>query len=160
MRWLRTSGGMMDLDVSLVGERLRQVRELRALTLTTVAAQAGLAKSYLAKLERGDVENPGVATLNSVAGALDVRLGELLAPPTGSHKRRWSTVVDPLEVERLKANLPPGLAECLADIEAEEGAPVTADVLRSLALMQIRGKRPVEPRDWRFVYEAMRRSVK
>jgi transcriptional regulator with XRE-family HTH domain len=150
----------MDLDVGLVGERLRQLRELRALTLTTVAAQAGVAKSYLAKLERGEVENPGVATLNAVAGALDVRLGELFAPATGSHKRKWSTVVDPLEVERLKANLPPGLEEFLLELEAEERGPVTADVLRSLALMQIRGKRPVERRDWRFVYEAMLRSVK
>ncbi|MBA3670462.1 MAG: helix-turn-helix domain-containing protein [Gemmatimonadaceae bacterium] len=148
------------VDVTLVGERLLQLRELRGASLTTVAGEAGIAKSYLAKLERGEVENPGVATLASVASVLAITLQELFAPATGSHKRaRWSSVVDPLEVERIMASLPEQLATCLREIEQEEGGRVSADVIRTLASIQLRGRRPKAVADWRFAYLALLRCV-
>ena len=147
-------------DVSVIGMRLLQLRELRGASVSTVAAQANIAKSYLAKLERGEVDNPGVATLDAVAVALGTSLAELLAPATGSHRRaRWSAVVDPLEVERLRATMPPSLLLFLEELEQEEGGRVPADVVRTLGLLQIRGRRPGAVADWRFVYEAIKRSL-
>lgn len=148
------------VDVALVGERLRQLRELRGASLTTVAGEAGIAKSYLAKLERGEVENPGVATLASVAAILAITLQELFAPATGSHKRtRWSAVVDPLEVERIMASLPKSLEVFLAELEREEQGRVPADVVRTLASIQLRGRQPQMTADWRFAYLALSRCV-
>lgn len=148
------------IDVTVIGMRLLQLRELRGLSVSAVAAEADIAKSYLAKLERGEVENPGIATLDAVAEALGTSLGELLAPATGSHRRaRWSTVVDPLEVERLQATMPASLLRFLKELERDEGSRVPADVVRTLGLLQIRGRRPDTVADWRFVYEAMKRSL-
>lgn len=151
----------MSLDVELIGERLLQLRELRGLSVSAVASQAKVAKSYVAKLERGEVENPGLATLDSIATALRTTLSQLFAPATGSHKRsRWSAVVDPLEVERLRATMPESLQRFLKELEDSEGARVSSDVVRSLALLQFRGKRPERVEDWRFVYQAVARSLR
>jgi XRE family transcriptional regulator, master regulator for biofilm formation len=146
--------------IEILGQRLRQLRELRGLSLTKVATDADVAKSYLAKLERGEVSNPGLTTLGRVAAVLEVTLPQLLASPTASHTRpRWSSVVDPLEIERLKESMLPSLVAFLKILEDEEQATVPADVVRSLALLQIRGRRPETVENWRFVYEAIRRSV-
>src|SRR4051812_27919115 len=69
----------MPLDPKVIGERLVQRRSERS--LSEIAAKAGIAKSYLSKLERGEVPNPGLVTLNAVARALDVTLGDLLDAP-------------------------------------------------------------------------------
>jgi len=149
------------LDVQLIGERLLQLRELRGLSVSAVASQANVAKSYVAKLERGEVDNPGLATLDSIATALKTTLSQLFAPATGSHKRsRWSAVVDPLEVERLRATMPESLQRFLRELEDSEGARVSSDIVRSLALLQFRGKRPERVEDWRFVYQAVARSLR
>lgn len=148
------------VEVGLIGERLLQLRELRGDSLGVVAAEAGIAKSYLAKLERGEVENPGVATLASVAGVLEISLQELFAPRTASHKRaRWSAVVDPLEVERLRASLPGPLNQFLEELQRSEGERVPADVVRTLASVQLHGRRPQTTEDWRFAYLALVRCV-
>ena len=152
---------VVDLNVEVIGQRLRQLRELRGLSVSQVAKEAGVAKSYLAKLERGEVPNPGVTTLARIAAVLEVTLPQLLAQPTMSHSRpRWSAVVDPLEIERLKQTMSSSLVEFLRTLEHEEGSAVPADVVRTLALIQVRGKRPDTAQSWRFVYEAIRRSVR
>lgn len=144
----------------VLGTRLRQVRELRGLSVSRVAAGADVAKSYLARLERGEVPNPGLATIAAVAAALGTTLVELFAPTTDSHLRpRWSATVDPLELEWLRPQLPTSLNDFLEELEHAEGH-VPADVVRSLGMIQFRGKRPDSVADWRFVYLAIERSVR
>jgi transcriptional regulator with XRE-family HTH domain len=136
------------------------MREIRGQSLSQIAATAGIAKSYLARLERGEVPNPGVATLGAIAHALGTGLPELFAPTTGSHARpRWSATIDPLEIEWLRPQLPLSLRAFLDELERQEGH-VPADVVRSLGMMQVRGRRPAEIDDWRFLYLAMLRSVR
>lgn len=43
-----------------------------------LAASSGLALSHMQRLERGEVDEPSVATLRKLAGALDVPLADLL----------------------------------------------------------------------------------
>jgi transcriptional regulator with XRE-family HTH domain len=150
----------MELDVGLLGARLMQIRQLHGMSLSGLAGGINISKSYLAKLERGQVENPGVGTLDRIAQKLGISLATLFAPATGSHTRpRWSAVVDPLEAEDVRANLPPGLGEFLARIEQQEG-PLPADTIVSLGRLRFQGKRPRDPRDWEFVYEAINRCLK
>lgn len=150
----------MELDPKLLGTRLAQIRQLHGKSLSSLATEVDISKSYLAKLERGDVENPGVNTLNRIAEKLGISLVTLFAPATGSHARpRWSEVVDPLEAEDVRANLPPGLGECLAKLEQRDG-PLSADTIVSLGRLRFHGKRPRDPRDWEFVYEAVERCLK
>ena len=55
--------------------------------------------------------------------------------------------------------MPSTLVEFLNVVEAEQGSKLPADVVRSLALLQFAGKRPNTLSSWRFVYEALRRSI-
>jgi transcriptional regulator with XRE-family HTH domain len=150
----------MDIDVKLLGSRLLQLRQLHGRSLSSLASEVKISKSYLAKLERGEVENPGVETLNRIGNKLGITLATLFAPVTGSHARpRWSEVVDPLEAESVRANLPPGLGKGLARIEKRDG-PLPADTVVSLGRLRLQGKRPQRPEDWEFVYEAVKRCLK
>ncbi|MHA7652349.1 helix-turn-helix domain-containing protein [Mycobacterium sp. ML4] len=57
---------------------LRTIRKQRGLTLEQLAAQSGLTKSYLSKIERGQ-STPSIAVALKVARALDVDVGRLFS---------------------------------------------------------------------------------
>lgn len=151
----------MSVDPTALGARITQFRELRGLSLGALAEQAGgMAKSYLAKLERGEVENPGLRTLSTIAHALDVTVADLLKPAEPVRRSRGEALLaEQAELERLIADLPPGLDAFLKQME-EEGRPVPAPTVRALALAEFRGRRPERSEDWRFLYDALVRSVR
>jgi transcriptional regulator with XRE-family HTH domain len=67
----------------LVAWNLRRLRVARKLSQETLAADAGVDRSYVGRLERG-LENPTVGMLDKLAGVLSVPISELfLVPPTG-----------------------------------------------------------------------------
>ncbi len=66
-----------------VGARLRAARQAAGLTLTAVAAQAGLTKGFLSRLERDEV-SPSVASLVTLCGVLGIGVGQLFEPPVTS----------------------------------------------------------------------------
>lgn len=70
-----------------LARNLASLRHARRLTQDTLAAAAGLPRSTIANLESGDA-NPSLAVLVKVAGALQVPIDELLAPPHAK-VRRW-----------------------------------------------------------------------
>jgi XRE family transcriptional regulator of biofilm formation len=143
----------MKPDVVQLGQRLVALREEKGLSLSAVADSAGIAKSYLAKLERGEVENPGLKTLDSVAKALDVTLAHLLAPKPRAVGAEQQSGVPDLE------DLPRSLREFLKQLEEEEGR-VPDDVIRSLASLQFRGKRPESVEDWKWVHDTLVRGLR
>ena len=59
------------------GARLRALRKERDLSQEEVALSAGLDRSYLGKIERGEA-NVSLVNIHRIAGALGVRTGELL----------------------------------------------------------------------------------
>lgn len=61
----------------MVGERLRQLRLMRGLTLQEVSSQAGISHSFLSMLERGRVD-VAISRLKSIAAVYGIRLSELL----------------------------------------------------------------------------------
>jgi transcriptional regulator with XRE-family HTH domain len=146
----------MKLEVGPLGERLVQLRNGKGLSLSAVAEAADVAKSYLAKLERGEVPNPGLKTLDSIAKALDVTLAHLLAPEPRTVTR---PAHEENEKERLFATMPRSLREFLIGVEEQDGELPVEDI-RALVVLQFRGKRPETLDDWRFVYEALKRSTR
>jgi transcriptional regulator with XRE-family HTH domain len=64
---------------SALGTRLRDVRELRGLSLRAVADPAGISAAYLQKLERGSVESPSPHALHALAEVLDTSYSDLMA---------------------------------------------------------------------------------
>lgn len=63
--------------LSAIGETLRGLRNERGLTLRQVAEGAHVSISYLAEIERGE-KDPSSRVLESIAGGLDVEVGDLL----------------------------------------------------------------------------------
>jgi transcriptional regulator with XRE-family HTH domain len=151
----------MAIDVRMLGARIGQLRELQGLSLGALAeAAGGMAKSYLSKIERGEVENPGLKTLSAIARALDVTVADLLAP-AGSSSRGpagEALLAEDVKYKEITSNLPPGLPEYLQEMK-EKGQPVPPEIVKALALVQFRGKRPQRPGDWRFLHDAMMRSI-
>lgn len=59
----------------LLGRRLKELRRKRGLTQERLAERANLDVKYVGNIERGK-ENPTVATLERLAGALSVKMVE------------------------------------------------------------------------------------
>lgn len=57
---------------SSLGDRLRQVRQIRGLSLKAVAEPAKISIAYLQKLEGGDVQQPSPNVLHRLGGVLEI----------------------------------------------------------------------------------------
>jgi transcriptional regulator with XRE-family HTH domain len=68
---------------ALVARNLRRLRVERSLSQENLAADAGIDRSYVSRLERG-LENPSVAILEQLANALGAAIVEFfVVPATG-----------------------------------------------------------------------------
>ena len=63
---------------SKLGNKLRQVRKLKSLSLRDVEADTGISNAYLSQLERGDASNPSPKKLKSLAEHYDIPYADLL----------------------------------------------------------------------------------
>lgn len=68
-------------DLSQFGQRMRQLRQQRHISQRALAETAGMAVSYLTKVENGKA-SPTLGTLMKLADALGITLVELLTTPT------------------------------------------------------------------------------
>ena len=86
-------------DTRTPGQRIREIRLARRLTLAQVAAEAGLTASFVSQFERGKT-NAAIGTLRRLCLALSIPLAELFAddadPP-------WPAVLRAEERPRLAA---------------------------------------------------------
>ena len=64
-------------DYPEIGERLREARQARRLSLRVLADRLGVSPSLISQIETGRA-NPSVSTLYAIAAELDVSLDELL----------------------------------------------------------------------------------
>jgi len=74
-----------------LGQRLSATRIQSGLSQNAVAHRAGLAASYLSRIETGKIQ-PTVPTAHKIATALRVPLGELLGPVSRKHKSQGCPV--------------------------------------------------------------------
>jgi len=79
---ISTPDGDTEPLVRALGARVRRLRRARGLTLTRLAAAAGLSHPFLSKLERG-LASPSMASLAQIARALGTSQLELLAGVDG-----------------------------------------------------------------------------
>ncbi len=67
-----------------IGKRIKEVRNLRQITLETLAEKTGFTKGYLSKVEKNE-KAPPVSTLIKIANALHVSLPEIFGEKEGTH---------------------------------------------------------------------------
>ena len=132
--------GRMATNDSL-GSRLRDARTAQSLSLTEVAARAGISKAYLSQLEHGASTTPSHEVLRRLATALGASIADL----TGASET-WQ----PGEANKLPASL---------RAFARSAKIPEADV-EMLAGIHYRGKQPGEPDDWAHIYETIKRTVR
>lgn len=70
---------MSTAEVDRVGERIREMRKSRSLTLVELAERCDLSHPFLSQLERG-LARPSMASLERIARALGTSQVELLTP--------------------------------------------------------------------------------
>jgi len=68
-------------EVSTIGRRLVQIRKARRKSLVVVAGLAGMSKSKLDRIERGEVALDKLSDIVALAGALEVAPGDLVRLP-------------------------------------------------------------------------------
>ena len=133
---------------SQIGERLREARNRKGMTVREIARRVGVSPSLISQIERDKV-NPSVSTLWGLVTVLGLTMGDLFsdaepqrgAPPvhtdpsgpvtvpgsravinleTGVHWERLTAATDPV-VEFLTVEYPPGGASCGEDSLVRHG---------------------------------------
>jgi FMN phosphatase YigB (HAD superfamily)/DNA-binding XRE family transcriptional regulator len=89
-------GDQQALEQAL-GKSLQDARKKAGLTQQQLCMKAGLSYSTLAKIERGAIKAPSIFTIQSIAEALEVSLGELIghtpSKPSETPKKRTKSGV-------------------------------------------------------------------
>jgi XRE family transcriptional regulator of biofilm formation len=62
----------------MIGKNIQDLRKRKGMTLTQLAANAGISKSYLSNIERGVNQNPSIEVLKRLAYVLNADLKTLL----------------------------------------------------------------------------------
>ncbi|MFB6468252.1 helix-turn-helix domain-containing protein [Cytobacillus sp. Hz8] len=62
----------------MIGERVKNLRLEKKMSMTELAEQAGVAKSYLSSLERNLQTNPSIQFLEKIAAVLKVPVDQLI----------------------------------------------------------------------------------
>lgn len=86
----------MSIDEVGLGRSLQRARQSAGLTQQELCQRAGLSYSTLAKIERGAIKAPSIFTIQNIAAALGVPLGDLLpeSTPTTPSKHRAKSGVN------------------------------------------------------------------
>jgi XRE family transcriptional regulator, master regulator for biofilm formation len=58
----------------MIGERVKQLRKEKKMSMSELAEQAGVAKSYLSSIERNLQTNPSIQFLEKLAAVLGVSI--------------------------------------------------------------------------------------
>lgn len=76
------------MDEKSLGKRLQEARQGAGLTQQELCQQANLSFSTLTKIERGAIKSPSIFTIQSIAGALNLSLDELVGRKDGGNSDR------------------------------------------------------------------------
>ncbi|MGI8457425.1 MAG: helix-turn-helix domain-containing protein [Propionibacteriaceae bacterium] len=140
-----TSAEPTGADLAALGARVRGLRARRGLSLSGLAADAGIGKGSLSELEAGR-RNPTLATLYALAGPLGVPLTTLLADETGTEVSADGLSATLLGVERLDNDSIVEVYRLRFDRDADRRSPAHGPGVREHLLLT-QGRLAVEHRD-------------
>lgn len=126
-----------------LGQRIRELRNIKEETLKETSAKIELSVSYLSDIERGRT-NPSLQTLETIASHFEISVTDLLAGVEFAG-------------ELTKNALPPGLMELLEDKEL--GREIDEDWVQLLEKINLRGKRPQTKREWLELFLSLKRIL-
>jgi len=62
----------------LIGEKIKQLRKDKKMSISELAEKAGVAKSYLSSIERNLQTNPSIQFIEKISAVLNVSVNELI----------------------------------------------------------------------------------
>jgi len=127
-----------------VGQRVREIRKQRGLTLKEVAEATGLSLTYLSDVERERTQ-PSLKTLQRIAGGLNVTTTDLMRGVANLG-------------EETEEALPPGLREFIEDPYWK--GQVNSEWIETLMRVDYRGKRPETMEGWRQLFLTLQGIIK
>lgn len=72
-------GGLLKgLVIALLGEKIKQLRQQRGMSLTELAEKANVSKSYLSTIERDIQKNPSIQFLEKIAEVFGISILDLI----------------------------------------------------------------------------------
>ncbi|MED3561818.1 helix-turn-helix domain-containing protein [Bacillus xiapuensis] len=79
----------------MIGERVKKLRLQKKMSLSELAEQAGVAKSYLSSLERNLQTNPSIQFLEKISAVLNVPVDYLIHEQIGKEEldSEWLKIV-------------------------------------------------------------------
>lgn len=66
-----------------IGEKVKQIRKDKGLTLAELQNLSGLSKTYLSELENGKASNPTITSVRKIAKGLRINVGTLVEKDKG-----------------------------------------------------------------------------
>ncbi len=64
--------------MSLIGEKIKQLRLEKRMSISELAEKAGVAKSYLSSIERNLQSNPSIQFIEKISNVLGVTVNEII----------------------------------------------------------------------------------
>lgn len=64
---------------SLIGEKIKELREANDMSISELAERANVAKSYLSSIERNIQSNPSIQFIEKISNVLGVTVHELIS---------------------------------------------------------------------------------
>ncbi|SDC03284.1 Transcriptional regulator, contains XRE-family HTH domain [Paenibacillus sp. UNCCL117] len=85
----------------MIGTRIQNLRHQKRMSITELAARAGVAKSYLSSIERDLQSNPSIQFLRKLAPVLGVNVQTLILHDASEHKpepldQEWVQIIQEL----------------------------------------------------------------
>ncbi len=109
----------LDTDPRVVGQRVRQLRQARGVSLSELARRAGIGKATLSGVETG-TRNPTLETLWAITAQLGVPIGTILGSPPEPRTVRGTAIEaallevfddDAVTYELYRLRVPPGITQ-------------------------------------------------
>lgn len=81
----------------MIGEKIKELRQDKKMSLSELAEKANVAKSYLSSIERNLQTNPSIQFIEKISNVLGVSVNELIqeeqSDPIESLDDEWKTIV-------------------------------------------------------------------
>lgn len=129
-------------EVRALGARITAGRTAKGMSVAQLAELSGVSKAYMHQIENGECKRPSAQVMFDIASVLGTSVGYLLGrTPNGSEPGR--------------VRVPASLREF-----AEQQPEIGEDEIEMLARIRHRGDQPKTAKDWEYLWESIKRSVR
>ena len=130
-----------------LGQKIRQLREEKGLSLNGLAEEASISKAYLSQLENDVSKQPSAEILLKIASALGITIADLLDQPVRVYAEDFED-----------EDIPNALREFID--ERGDALDIQKEDVRMLMNIRYRGNQPKAIEEWEHILQTIRYVMK